>query len=241
MDNLIYDRLASDVDTALNNPGSTSHLKGSYNYSDLNRVEEWCEYLEEQLKPYGFDEELSIKKNWNIRDYPTRTQIDRVRANIDKLKAFCISINPGTIEYNNTLDYKQANLLERILYEIYVSLIEMNITINSNVNIGATLVRKDYVSLKMNTDIITEILKIDANVNVGMILVKKDFVHLEAKDIPEEYETIKAEFRIGATITKQDFIKLSVNSIEENTTIKSNTNIGATIVSKEFIKLKEVN
>ena len=29
MDDLIYDRSASDVETALNNPGSSTHLKGS--------------------------------------------------------------------------------------------------------------------------------------------------------------------------------------------------------------------
>ena len=37
MDNLIFDRLKSDVDTALSNPENTSFLKGAYNYTDLNR------------------------------------------------------------------------------------------------------------------------------------------------------------------------------------------------------------
>ena len=70
MDNLIYDRLSSDVDTALNNPDSTSSLKGAYNYTDLNRVETWCEYIENILIEYGFVGGLVLKKNWNIRDYP---------------------------------------------------------------------------------------------------------------------------------------------------------------------------
>ena len=31
MDDLIYDRLSSDVDMALNNPDPSSNLKGAYN------------------------------------------------------------------------------------------------------------------------------------------------------------------------------------------------------------------
>ena len=49
MDDLIYDRVLSDVENALNNPGDSSNLKGSYNYTDLNRVEKWCEYLKDIL------------------------------------------------------------------------------------------------------------------------------------------------------------------------------------------------
>ena len=88
MDDLIYDRVLSDVENALNNPGNSSNLKGSYNYTDLNRVEKWCEYLKDILSKYGFAETLIIKTNWNMKDYPTRTQIDRIRHNIDKLKEY---------------------------------------------------------------------------------------------------------------------------------------------------------
>ena len=61
MDDLIYDRSASDVETALNNPGSSTHLKGSYNFTDLNRVESWCEYLMNILKKYGFFSIFMVK------------------------------------------------------------------------------------------------------------------------------------------------------------------------------------
>ena len=52
MDDLIYDRVLSDVENALNNPGNSSNLKGSYNYTDLNRVEKWCEYLKDILSKF---------------------------------------------------------------------------------------------------------------------------------------------------------------------------------------------
>ena len=90
MDNLIYDRTLDDVETALINAGSRINLKGSYNYTDLNRVENWCKYIEEILKKYGFSQNLEIKTNWFLTDYPTRKEIDRIRSNIDTLKEFCI-------------------------------------------------------------------------------------------------------------------------------------------------------
>ena len=86
MDNLIFDRLKTDVENALNNPSSTEFLKGSYNYTDLNRVEQWCEYIQNLLNDYGKGISLEIKTNWNLRDYPTRVQIDRIRGNIEYLK-----------------------------------------------------------------------------------------------------------------------------------------------------------
>ena len=111
MDNLIYDRLSSDVDTALNNPDSTSSLKGAYNYTDLNRVETWCEYIENILIEYGFVGGLVLKKNWNIRDYPTRTHIDRIRNNIKTLRDYCRGLETEVIVFNNTMNYVQANFL----------------------------------------------------------------------------------------------------------------------------------
>lgn len=48
-----------------------------------------------------------------MKDYPTRTQIDRIRHNIDKLKEFCYGIITDSIIYNNTMNYEQANILEK--------------------------------------------------------------------------------------------------------------------------------
>lgn len=148
MDNLIFDRLKTDVENALNNPSSTEFLKGSYNYTDLNRVETWCEYIQNLLNDYGKEINLEIKTNWNLRDYPTRAQIDRIRGNIDYLKDMFQRLKTETIEYTNTLDYEKANVLEKIIYDVYEYIKEMTRTLELQYNFGATLIRKKYITLK---------------------------------------------------------------------------------------------
>lgn len=148
MDNLIYDRLLSDVEEALNNPNSTEHLKGSYNHTDLNRVETWCKYLKDILQDYGFNENLNIKTNWNMRDYPTRVHIDRIRNNIQALKEFCKGLTTETITYNNTLNYEQANILEKILFDINSYFEKVHSELNLEEDISFYLVNKKYVSLR---------------------------------------------------------------------------------------------
>ncbi len=178
MDDLIFDRLLSDVETALNNPGNIAQLKGSYNYTDLNRVEQWCEYLKDILSKYGFSELLTIKTNWNIRDYPTRTNIDRIRHNIDKLKSFCYGIITETITYNNTMNYEQANVLEKVLYDINQYFETMNRKLELPYNFGTTLINRKYIDLTINTDTINVEHEVPTNYNVGILLVNRKYINL---------------------------------------------------------------
>ena len=178
MDDLIYDRTASDVETALNNPGSNSNLKGSYNYTDLNRVESWCEYLENILKNYGFSETLVIKTDWNMRDYPTRTHIDRIRNNIDTLKNFCYALTTDTIIYNNTLNYEQANTLEKILSDIDTYFKQIHVILNLPYNFALMLIRDSYIELSVNTDVIIDENEVPMNYNIGILPVHRKYIHL---------------------------------------------------------------
>lgn len=141
MDSLIYDRTLNDVENSLTN------TKGSYNYTDLNRVETWCEYLQDILANYGFSEELETKTDWTMTDYITRTQMDRIRANIDTLKDFCEALSTETIEYDNTMNYKQANALEQILYDISQYIESEKDTVELSYDIGAVLITKEYVNI----------------------------------------------------------------------------------------------
>ena len=177
MDNLIFDRLSSDVDTALNNPENTTNLKGSYNYTDLNRIEQWCEYIQEKLKEYGFKEELVLKLDWNLRDYPTRTHIDRIRSNIDTLKNFCYSLLTETIVYDNTMDFEKANILEKILFDINEHIKEFTVIINLPFKIGITLVHNKYFDLIINSNVIKE-RTIEMNTKVGIMTIQKKYMIL---------------------------------------------------------------
>lgn len=147
MDNLIFDRTLLDVETALASQNSTEVQKGAYNFNDLNRVETWVEYLSEKLKDYGFNQVLTIKKNWTMQDYPTKAQIDRIRGNIDALKEFCYAIQTSEIIYNNTLNYEQANILEKILFDINEYLTNITKQLNLDYKIAVNLVTKKYITL----------------------------------------------------------------------------------------------
>lgn len=151
MEELIYDRLPSDVDVALNNPDSTSFLKGAYNYTDLNRVETWCEYIENILIEYGFVGGLVFKKNWNIIDYPTRTHINRIRNNITTLRDYCRGLETEIIVFNNTMNYVQANVLEKILADIHQWVIDMTQIIMGKYNIASITVNSNFLFLQTNT------------------------------------------------------------------------------------------
>lgn len=117
MDSLVYDRTQEDVEYAINNQDSSSFLKGSYNYTDLNRVEEWCEYIAEQLNLYSYKVNITVKTDWTSADFPTKTQMERIRSNIDKLKNAFIAVTqiPANLEKMN---YQKANAIEKILYEM---------------------------------------------------------------------------------------------------------------------------
>ena len=117
MKELIYDRTEDDVNYALNNQNSTSLLKGAYNYTDLNRIEEWCEYLATQLTSYNYTVNITTKTNWTMKDFPTETQLDRIRSNVKKIKDAYYSYTSVPTNVN-FMTYSKANQLEKVLYEI---------------------------------------------------------------------------------------------------------------------------
>ncbi|OUP49778.1 hypothetical protein B5F17_14220 [Butyricicoccus pullicaecorum] len=56
-----------------------------WNYSDLNRAEEWTKYLCDSLNAYGYGVKI-IPKTWAVGEYPTPTQLERIRSNINALQ-----------------------------------------------------------------------------------------------------------------------------------------------------------
>jgi hypothetical protein len=117
MDDLIFDRTQNDVNYALNNPSSSDFLKGSYNYTDLNRIEQWCEYISQELNMYSYSVDITTKTDWELTDFPTKTEMERIRSNAQKLKDAFISftIVPENLE---KMTYQKANDLEKVLDEL---------------------------------------------------------------------------------------------------------------------------
>lgn len=103
MVNLIFDRSAPVAQNA----------------ADWNRLEQWTTYLATQLRSYGYSVTVQTR-TWTREDYPTRSEVDRIRRNVDALQAGFYSLPDWReIVYNNTLGYEQANALEWDLQRLY--------------------------------------------------------------------------------------------------------------------------
>lgn len=109
MENLIYDRTQKDLEE------NTS--KGYYNCIDLNRVEEWCEYLANLLNSYSYPVNIQVKTNWQMSDFPTSSEMERIIQNVNDLKEayFAFTEIPANLEYTTI---EKANDIEKILSEI---------------------------------------------------------------------------------------------------------------------------
>lgn len=116
MENLIYDRTQLDVINLTS--------KGHYNYTDLNRVESWCNYLAEKLNSYSYPVNIITKIDWTMLDFPIQSEMERIRTNLEVLKdAYYSFANlPSTAE---NMDYKKANEFEKNLRDINYILYHM--------------------------------------------------------------------------------------------------------------------
>lgn len=109
MEDLIFDRTQNDLEQKT--------PKGYYNYTDLNRIETWCEYLANLLNSYSYPVSITIKKNWNMSDLPNVNDMERIRSNVNAIKtAFHAYTNiPENLNY---MTIEKANDIEKILSEL---------------------------------------------------------------------------------------------------------------------------
>ena len=119
MENLIFDRTQNDVENGTS--------KGYYNYTDLNRVETWCEYLADLLNSYSYPVSISIKKNWNMSDLPNVNDMERIRCNVNVIKTAFYSYTdiPENLNRNfligEMLDSSEENKKVSTEFEIDIS------------------------------------------------------------------------------------------------------------------------
>lgn len=79
------------------------------NADDLTRIENYTKWIGEMLKYNGFTTN-GTHKTWTEQDIPTRSEIDRIRQNIDNLRTGLVPWRE--ILYNNNVDYEQVNVWE---------------------------------------------------------------------------------------------------------------------------------
>ena len=131
--NLITDRTAADVERylTLRNKGFAnltaaertewlSPMKGAYNYTDLNRVEEAVQYLAGKLRERGYRADVSAAKTWTMNSLPTMTDMTRYLDNVKVIRSAFATL--GTTPQVPTsiagLTYKEANDIEQIIFDV---------------------------------------------------------------------------------------------------------------------------
>lgn len=114
----VYDRTQADVDLIKLDPTNENN-KGTYNYTDLNRIENNCEYVMNLLNDsrlFYYPITIQTKTDWCVKDIPHIEEINRIRENIITLKN---GMNLGgeykEIEFSKAMDYIKANILEKDL------------------------------------------------------------------------------------------------------------------------------
>lgn len=133
--NLITDRTAGDVSriaylrtkrwqdmTADEQSEWISELKGAYNASDLNRVEEAVRYLTVQLKEMGYPLDLVVFTDWTRESKPNTEDLARYFSNIARLRVLLPAVYESTPPAPEAdlaaFTYEKANDLEKILLDI---------------------------------------------------------------------------------------------------------------------------
>lgn len=127
---LITDRTQADVSRVryLQSKGSglwtsaeeaewLTDLKGAYNASDLNRVGNALNYLQNLLNvTCGLNLHMEPKIDWTAWDIPTETQMNTYRQQIQQIRD-CLSYPAGTANAPDVryLNYVGANNIEKIL------------------------------------------------------------------------------------------------------------------------------
>jgi len=131
--NLITDRTGQDVDrvkflaakafqdmTAEERAEWLSPMKGAYNYTDLNRVEEAVAYVAGRLNEFGYLSPLPVTRSWSAEDVPTERDFVRYFGNVALLRQ-SIAVWASTPQVPSSVDgfdVTQANALEQILVDV---------------------------------------------------------------------------------------------------------------------------
>lgn len=112
LDGMVTNRTQSDV-TAKNS-------NGTYNYTDLNRVESAVSTLQTALNDAGCNLNLTVKTDWPITDTPTQSDMERYRSNVSAIRAAltALSTTPAVPTSMRFLTFQGANNIEKILMDV---------------------------------------------------------------------------------------------------------------------------
>ena len=123
--NLIFDRNQGDVDYASycvrNNIYVHEDLKGAYNASDRNRIFESIRYLKECVRSYGiFEAREKTRGGWDEYCIASKTDNNNILRDLNYFKGIISGAQTPEVPANlDSLSYIKANILEKILFDLY--------------------------------------------------------------------------------------------------------------------------
>lgn len=107
----VFDRTLEDV--------KARNEKGTYNATDLNRVQSACDEIAAALTAAGIPVTLSwTRSTWALSYIPTEAEMTEYLENIGKIKAALPNNSPAPPASMAYLTYEGANNIERMLYEV---------------------------------------------------------------------------------------------------------------------------
>lgn len=125
---LIIDRTQADVDnlkallkkasmTAAELATFNDSHKGSYNYTDYNRVGKAVKELADHLTENGYSVSVTAKSDWTEADNLTAADRAAYLADLNALKDIFFGTTPLPSEWSN-ITFEDANNAEKLLLEI---------------------------------------------------------------------------------------------------------------------------
>lgn len=112
IESLIFDRTQADLDNLTK--------KAYIDYEDLNRVERAVKWISHILNRYGYKNITVNKLNWQMNEFRTEKDMQRLRNNIASIRAayYTPESTPLTPERITYTSIYQANAIEKILYDL---------------------------------------------------------------------------------------------------------------------------
>ena len=126
----------------------TGIQRGTYNATDLNRVNEAFVYLRDKMNgTYGFNLSLIIKTDWTRQDLGqlgAQTLMEQYRQNVVKIRGAITQITstPAVPASMRFFTYQEANAIERILQDVEYLLSVMDTTF---VSCGDAICGGEYI------------------------------------------------------------------------------------------------
>lgn len=137
---LIFDRTANDVSFAKLHPEYLTDNKGALNYTDLNRIESACVFLQDEFATIACITNITNPKiNWIEHDNIYKSHLDKIKDNVNILKSQIDNLEGWeTITVSNPINYLEMNIIEKDLSLIsnFINLVKSGFIYSGEIQSG---------------------------------------------------------------------------------------------------------